>query len=120
MKTKQRENALQRDIQAAIGAERDLLLFKNSVGVAKFVTDEGRTYAVPFGLTKGAPDLIGVLAPRGRWFCLELKVPGEDATAEQRKVHGVWRSFGAFVRVVHSVEEARAALDAARSHPEAE
>ena len=111
---KQRENALQRDIQAAIGAEPDLLLFKNSVGHARFVNDDGREYTVPYGLGKGSPDLVGILAPSGRWFCLELKVPGEDATDEQQKVHDVWRRFGALVYAVHSVDEARAGLEDAR------
>ena len=112
---KQHENALQRDIQAAIGAEPDLLLMKNSVGHARFVDDEGRRYTVPFGLGKGSPDLVGILAPHGVWLALELKVPGEDATAEQSKVHEVWRRFGALVYVVHSVDEARAALIDARA-----
>jgi hypothetical protein len=116
----QRENALQRDIEAAIGAEPDLLLFKNSVGRARFATAEGRVFHVPYGLCVGSPDLVGILAPRGRWFCREVKVPGEAATAEQAHIHDAWRSFGAFVRVVHSVDEARAALLAARFHPEAE
>jgi hypothetical protein len=109
-----RENAIQRLIMAAIGAEPDLLLFKNSVGHAEHVDANGKVFHVPYGLTKSSPDLVGIVAPAGLWFCLEVKQAGEYATAEQKRCHEVWRSFGAFVEVVHSVAEARAALGRAR------
>lgn len=110
-----RENALQRAIEAAIGAEPDLLVLRNSVGQARHVhEDSARVFFVPYGLGVGSPDLVCILAPRGRWFCLEVKQPGEEPTDEQRKCHAVWRRFGAFVAVVTSADEARAALEEAR------
>jgi hypothetical protein len=109
------EAEVQRQIEAAIGAEPDLLLFKNSVGKARYVTKtDGKEFHVPYGLGEGSPDLVGVLAPRGVWLCLEVKVPGEDAEPHQAKVHDVWRRFGALVFVVHSADEARTALTTAR------
>lgn len=123
------EKKIQADIEAAIGSEPDLLLMRNSCGAAEYFDEKtGKAWHVPYGLGTGSPDLVGILLtsccgckrPRcsigsvGRWFCLEVKRPGEEATDEQEKVHEVWRRFGAFVEVVHSVEEARQSLARAR------
>lgn len=114
-----RENAIQRDVLAAIGAEPDLLLLRNNVGEAEHVNeDSGRIYRVAYGLGVGSPDLVGILAPSGRWFCLELKQPGEKPRKGQRECHAAWRKFGAFVAVVTSVDEAKAAIQAARGEGE--
>jgi dihydropteroate synthase len=109
-----REALIQREIELALGAEPDCVLLRNSVGVARNVDDEGRERFIAYGLGPGSPDLILILAPRGRLVGLEVKRPGEDATPEQRHVHAIWRRFGADVVVVHDVEEARAAVDDAR------
>ena len=104
------ESEIQRQILAAIGSEWDYLVLKNSVGVAQHYAADGKSWKVPYGLGVGSPDLVGILAPLGRWLCFEVKCPGEEATKEQEIVHSIWRGFGAFVFVVHSVEETRAAL----------
>lgn len=109
------ESKIQRDIELAIGAETDLLLLRNNVGQAEHVNAEtGRVYHMPYGLGVGSPDLVGILGPHGRWFCLEVKAPGEKPRPDQEQCHRAWRRFGAFVATVHSVEEARAALERAR------
>lgn len=109
------ETEIQRQIELAIGAEPDLLLLRNSVGLAKYFDDkELKEWKVPYGLGVGSPDLVAILAPRGTWFCLEVKCPGEKARPEQEKCHRTWKQFGAFVAVVHGVDEARAALKEAR------
>jgi hypothetical protein len=114
------EKAIQREIEAAIGSEPDMLLMRNAVGQAVFTSEEtGKRFVVPFGLGLGSPDLVAILR-RGRvgiWFALELKRPGEEPTPEQVKCHEVWRSFGAIVETVTSVVEARAALNRAREVP---
>lgn len=125
------EKTIQSNIEADLGAEPDLLILRNSIGQAEYFNDDGKSYRVPYGLGKGSPDLVGLLriealpsdgpwaarcvVPTAIWFCLEVKVPGEEATSEQSHVHAIWRRFGAFVEVVHSVSEARAALERARS-----
>lgn len=109
-----REATIQREIELALGAEPDCIVLRNNVGVARTVDDEGRERFTAYGLGVGSPDLILILGPRGRLVGLEVKRPGEDATAEQRRVHGVWRRFGAIVSVVHSVDEARVVLERAR------
>lgn len=52
----------------------------------------------------GLPDLMGTF--RGRGFGIEVKVPGEDATALQRWVLGEMAKAGALTGVAHSLDEA--------------
>lgn len=115
MTTARLETVVQHEILAALGAEPDLILLKNSVGQARHVSERtGDIFFVPYGLGTSSPDLVGILGPWGRWFCLEVKRPGEEATPEQAHLHEVWRRWGAFVEVVTSASEARAALERAR------
>ena len=121
------ESEIQRQILAEIGAEPGFLLLKNSVGVATHYNAEGGAWKVPYGLGVSSPDLVGILKARfrtndvlgtprtfGVWVCMEVKVPGEDATEEQSRLHHMWRGFGALVYVVHSAAEAIDALNDAR------
>jgi hypothetical protein len=109
-----REAVIQNAIEAELGAEPDALILRNNVGVARNVNDEGEERFTAFGLGRGSPDLILILAPWGRLVGLEVKKPGESPTPEQVRCHAVWRRFGAFVRTVRSVADARAALEEAR------
>ena len=106
------EVRIQREIELALGAEPDLLLMRNSVGRATFVKADASVAHVPYGLGVGSPDLVVILD--GRWFALEVKAKEGELSAEQVKVHGIWRRFGALVFVVRSVADARAALEQAR------
>ena len=54
----------------------------------------------------GTPDILGVLAPSGRLFGLEAKLPGGKPTEAQRAWHAAAIRDGVRVAVVHSVEEA--------------
>jgi hypothetical protein len=109
------EAAVQRAIESELGALPFALLLRNNVGVARNVDRLGRERFTRFGLGVGSPDLIFILAPHGRLVGLEVKREGERATSEQLRVHDAWRQFGGFVAVVHSVAEARAALEQART-----
>ena len=113
------EKKVQADIEAALGAESDLLLLRNAVGKATYVDDEAREFHVPFGLGVGSPDLVAlllVLGPRAlaAWFCLEVKAEEGDLDPEQEKCHAIWRRFGALIYTVRSVAEAHAAVLDAR------
>ena len=101
---------IQHAIRLALGDEPDLVLFRNTVGAA-LVQGGGR---ITYGLCAGSADLVGVLGPSGRWFCLEVKQPGKHSTPEQRRWADLMRSKGAFVAEVSSVDEAIAALREAR------
>src|ERR1700722_3134800 len=91
----EREAAVQRDVELAIGAEPDVLLLRNQVGLARELDEDGRERFMRYGLGIGSPDLVAILAPRGRWFALECKRPGENPTPEQRRAQAIWRRFGA-------------------------
>lgn len=112
------ETELQRRIELELGAEKDFLLLRNSVGHAKYFDEKtAKEWHVPYGLGVGSPDLIGILRVHGLgvWVCLEVKCPGEEPEPPQEKCHAIWRRFGALVYVVRSVAEARDALEDARA-----
>lgn len=59
--------------------------------------------------------LSGLHARRiGRWLSLEAKWPKEKPTADQRLWAAVVRTLGGFYAVVHSVDEALAAVERCR------
>ncbi len=101
--------ALVRDIRLALGDEPDLVLWPMQPGGVSDST--GRP--IRTGPT-GMADLCGVLAPQGRWFCLEVKTGAAQQTKGQRLWSQLVTDMGACYRVVRSVEEAQAALVAAR------
>lgn len=68
-----------------------------------------------YGLAPGSADLVGILAPRGRLFALEIKRPGEEVRPEQARWLDLVRSFGGFGAVVSSPQEALDALARARA-----
>lgn len=103
------ERDVQHAIRIALGGEKDLDLERRSVGTIK--DQHGKTHR--FG-TVGEADLQGILAPRGRFFALEVKRPGEHSRPEQVMWAERKRMRGAFVAEVHSVEEAIDALNRAR------
>lgn len=116
------EGEIQRRIEAAIGAEPDFLLLRNSVGQAKHIDgDTGKTWHVPYGLGVGSPDLVGALQlpingnELAVWVALEVKAPEGVVEPDQKKCHDIWRSFGILVFVVRSVDDAKNALDDARA-----
>lgn len=106
-------------VRLALGAEVDLVLWRNNTGVAEHATLDGdgklRVDTVRYGLVRGGSDFVGVLAPRGRWFALEAKSATGRATPEQLAFLALVRRMGGFACIVRSVEDARAALARART-----
>lgn len=109
------EADIQFAVRAALGQEPDLVLWRNQAGVAHHCDASGRERVVRYGLARGAADLVGVLAPGGRWVALEIKRPGGRTTDEQELFLRLVRRMGGFAAVVDSVESARAAIDRARA-----
>lgn len=126
------EGKLQRDIRVALGRHPSLYLMRNQVGKL-FLPSKGqllqfgratveslqRYFRVQFsehprnityGLEVGSSDLVGILKPSGRWFCLEVKTPTGRVSPEQEKWMALMVKFGAYCAVVRSVEEAERAL----------
>jgi hypothetical protein len=70
------------------------------------------------GLGDGSADLVGIVRLHtgiGRAFVLEVKRAGEKPKPDQARWLGVVRSLGGFAAVVHSVEEALAAVERCRA-----
>jgi hypothetical protein len=93
----------------ALGREPDFTLWCNS----KVMVVNGEPHAAP-GLTTGASDLLGILAPLGRIVALEAKTGKAVATPEQERFMALVRKRGGFAAVFHSVDEAKEALIRAR------
>ena len=105
------ERNIQHAIRLALGREPDLTLWRLSQGAMKL---PGGGMA-RFGLVPGAADLCGILAPAGRWFCLEIKTTAGRQPEAQKQWGAIIQRRGGFYSVARSVSEARAALDRARS-----
>lgn len=102
-------------IRLDLGRELDLVLFRNAAGVFDaFNETTGKAQKVRTGLTVGASDLLGILAPFGRWFALEVKTDKGRVSKEQEQFLALIRRMGGFGAVVRSVDDARAALNRAR------
>jgi hypothetical protein len=106
--------ALCRAILAELGAMPGVVLGSNPSG-RSFLVDErtGEKRVVQYGWPSaaGGPDLLAVVAPRGRMVALECKTGAAVATKEQRACHAALRAVGVEVHVVRSVNEAREALE---------
>jgi len=108
------ETSIQDAIRAALGTEPDVVLWRNTTGQTQEWSATGGVRHIRYGLAKGGADLVGILAPSGRWFALEVKTLTGRAADEQRKFLALVRRMGGFACVARSVEEARAALARAR------
>lgn len=78
--------------------KKNVLDYLNSLPGCKAIKIHGNAYT-----EAGTPDIAGCMM--GRAFWIELKVPGEEPTAIQRKRLQEWAEAGAIVGVVTSVEE---------------
>ena len=62
----------------------------------------------------GTPDLVGYLAPSGRFVGLEVKKPGERPTEIQKRAGEAIRAAGGIFAVVTSVSDALVAIAGTR------
>ena len=97
------------EIRKALGREPDFTLWLNS----KPSVRNGKVIAKP-GLVKGAADLVGILAPLGRFVALEAKTGNARLMPHQRLFLDLVRKRGGFAAEVRSVDDARDALERAR------
>lgn len=102
--------ALVRAIRLALGDEPDLVLWPMQP-VGKPDSDTGRPLR---GGPVGMADLCGILAPRGRWFCLEVKTGRASQSSRQKAWEAIVLRHGGYYAVVRSVEDAWGALWEAR------
>ena len=102
------ETQLSAAIKSALAYLPGLLLWRNNTG--KLQDRNGRW--VTFGLGVGSADRVGLVD--GRFFALEVKLPGEKPTKEQTCWHQCVRNVGGFCRCGESVEEAVLAVSRCR------
>ena len=105
------EAEILRAVRLAVGQLPGVVVWRNSVGVATY--RDGRI--MPYGLAKGASDLLGILAPQGRFLALEVKSAAGRLTDEQALFLALVRRCGGFAATVRSVPDALAAIERARA-----
>lgn len=113
-----KESSVQQSIRLALGSDRDVVLWRNSVGVASEWDERtGNVRRAAYGLAKGSGDLIGIVrvGKLGRFLSLEIKSPTGAVRPEQITWANLVRSFGGFAAIVRSPEEALAAVARAKS-----
>lgn len=103
------ETKLVKEILLALGNEPDLIVWRNNTG--KLADVNGRW--VTYGLGVGSADIIGVLAPWGRFVALEVKDRGQQ-TEQQHNWEMALRGKGGSYTVVRSVADAKNAVEAVR------
>ena len=114
-----RESELQDLIRLALGRRDDVVMWRNNVGVLE--TDSG--HHVRYGLARGSADLVGIVRMDnglGRFFALEIKTPTGRVHDDQARWLRLVQSRGGYAAVVRSVDEAMAAVDAAKKEGEDE
>lgn len=94
-----RETVLMRKIMVAL-SERGHFVMRTNSGV--FFDSNGGRVRIGF---PGLSDLVGCTSG-GRFFAIEVKLPGEEPRDDQQKFLDAMRNTGAIAGCAHSVEEA--------------
>lgn len=98
------------EIRLALGRDDRVVLFRNNVGVA----ERGGVRRLRFGVGgTGGSDLVGILAPAGRFIALEVKSKTGRVSEIQETFLSLIRAMGGFACVVRSVSDATAAIERA-------
>lgn len=106
----EKESVILSKIKLAVGTVGGVKVMRNQVGAAKM-----KGFWVSFGLEKGSSDLVAIVAPYGRWLCLEIKRPkGSRFEEGQREWLAEMERYGAVAGAVSTVEEALALVVKAR------
>lgn len=95
--------------------KRVLLALRTCGGVEAYRNNVGRRGRVTFGLEVGSADIVAIVAPHGRWLCVETKRPKNAVVAErQEKWLRKMVAYGAVAGVCTTPEEAIALVELAR------
>jgi hypothetical protein len=91
----------ERDVVHAVleawGAHPRLRIWRNNTGGAMY----GDRF-VKFGMN-GAPDIMGVMSPSGRFVGIECKAPGKKQSADQIAWEAMFRAMGGVFVLARSV-----------------
>lgn len=94
-----RETVLMRKIMVAL-SEKGHFVMRTNAGI--FYNANGDRVRIGF---PGLSDLVGCTS-NGRFFAIEVKLPGEEPRDDQEKFLEAMRKSGAIAGCAHSVEEA--------------
>jgi len=106
------ERTLDAEVRRALAILPGVSVMPNEAGV--FRTLDG-TRTVRAGLGVGSSDLVGIIAPHGRWFCIELKTKRGRVRKEQALWLAHMERMGAAVGVARTVGEAVAIVESGRA-----
>ncbi len=109
-----REAELQDRIRLALAQLEGVVLWRNNVGVG--YVGQQRT-PVRYGLAVGSADLVGLVRTDGGWgrfIALEVKTSRGMVSDDQARWLRLVQRLGGYAVVVRSVEDAIAAVEAAR------
>jgi hypothetical protein len=97
-------------IRAVLEKMPDVHVMRNSVGAVR----SGSRW-IKYGLARGSSDLVAIVAPHGRWLCIEVKRPkGSRYEKDQLQWLENMRAMGAVAGVCTTVEQAVALVAEAR------
>lgn len=103
-----KETDIQRQILAYLQYHRSVALYwRQNTGAARF-DKGGKEYFVRFGVP-GISDILGVLND-GRFFAIEVKMPGRKLTENQGNFINNVNRAGGVAFVAHSVEDVQEGL----------
>ncbi len=96
------ETALVKAILLHIGSRPDVRVYRNNTGC--LIDDRGRP--VKFGLI-GSADIIGLIAPHGRFLAIECKTQSGKQSDQQRKYQQMIESMGGIYILARKVEDVK-------------
>ena len=102
------EREIQNNIRLDLGKRSDVIVWRNSRGVA--IHDNGSH--IPYGLGAGSADLVGLVSS-GRFLGLEVKTTKGKPTTDQKLWMNLVNRAGGYAVVVRSTADARDAVTAA-------
>lgn len=109
------EKSLMIRITTAVASQGGVLVMRNQVGRSRYKSGNMASH----GLGVGSADLVCIVAPWGRWCCIEVKrEKGGVISPAQVKWLSMVRRYGAVSGVAKSVEDALALVNEARNPPE--
>ncbi len=99
----QPEKEVVRDCLEFLSLQRGVTCWRNNTGMA-LSSYKGKTRAIRYG-TVGSADIIGLIAPQGRFLGVECKRVGKEPSDDQKAWLAAVREAGGVALVAHSLQE---------------